>query len=391
MVRSGARLDPACRVTNLGTIAATCPVTLSWLDSAGTPVWQDTRQVTIAPGDSTTVRFPEGTYVTGLWNHATLVVLTRLADDENPGNDTCRMALLASTDTLRSYRVSSVPGFDGLLTAGEWDSAYAARDLSNLNGWRCGPRPVGSARAWFCHDASYLYFAAELPRSAGRAPGDMVGLFFDANNDGTWSTDRSEGGYFLRVSADGSDEAVYCWCRADTWDPAGLPIPGDTVAISSLGGTTVIEGRIPFGDLPYQLAARPTGDTLGLWLVMADDSLPCGWWPGNLADSLWREPAFYGKLVLLPTGAGITAEPNSPAPGIVLAPNPCRGRTSLTWNLPGTRAVTVELIDASGRIRYRTETPGRAGGLALAPPARGVFLLRVRAGEATHTRKLVVE
>jgi hypothetical protein len=108
-------------------------------------------------------------------------------------------------------------------------------------------------------------------------------------------------------------------------------------------------------------------------------------------------PASGGPVAFLASlsdeGATLATVPPSALAGLNLAPNPAHGTAQVRVPaVPGTTQATLTLLDALGRVaRRQPAATGATAALDLAGLAPGVYVLRVQAGVATATQKLVVE
>jgi hypothetical protein len=99
--------------------------------------------------------------------------------------------------------------------------------------------------------------------------------------------------------------------------------------------------------------------------------------------------------VLMPPAAVADRPPARPSPlRLSVRPSPARGPVTVSYSLPGARDVTLAVHDVAGRLvrtlaRGRCEAGHHAARLAGLPA--GVYLVRLEAGRAAETRKLVIE
>ena len=127
---------------------------------------------------------------------------------------------------------------------------------------------------------------------------------------------------------------------------------------------------------------------------------------GGFFTPLNNSPATFGTISLTgnnnfangylatftdPTLTATTAARNDFA--FTLAPNPAHGTASVQLPaVPGAATATLTLLDALGRpVRARPATPGTRTDFDLGGLAPGLYALRVAAGSATATQRLVVE
>ncbi len=305
------------------------------VESAGVLVYDEAVLVPSLPAyDTVTAIMPEDWTPGGeLWQGYNVTTYTLLAGDEVPRNDTCRLGLMVSTDTIFSFRTTRGPVIDGYLDDGEWDDAYHF-DASNIAGWRSVPSSPGSALGHFKHDDVWMYMAFELPRATARDTFDMVAFYCDENNSGQWETNLSEGNYDIRINDSLYDEVLY-----RPWTPSGpgqaAPAPGALSSTSTFNGHLVFEARIPFGTLPYRLSLNPAGDTCGLWLHMVHSRVSRGWWRPELPADSFGVPAGYGKLILYSRQSGDVGVVSIESPTGRVAPN-STVTPEATWRVYGT-------------------------------------------------------
>ncbi len=300
-------ITPSCAVVNYGTNPQFDLPVFFQVESAGVLVYEDAVLVPSLPAFDTANPVwnsdwtPEG----GLWQGYQVTAYTLLAGDQVPRNDTARMALMVSTDTLFSFRTTNRPTIDGYIDSGEWDDAYQF-DASNIVGWLSGPSSPGSVLGCFKHDDVWMYMAFRLPQARLRDTFDLVAFYCDENNNGQWETNLSEGNHDIRINDSLYDEVLY-----RPWTPAGPGQPSPAVGSSSasgvLNGYLVFEARIPIGTLPYRLNLNPAGDTCGIWLHAVHSRASQGWWRPELPADSFGVPASYGKLILRTLQSGDVA------------------------------------------------------------------------------------
>jgi Zinc carboxypeptidase/Immune inhibitor A-like, MAM domain len=111
-----------------------------------------------------------------------------------------------------------------------------------------------------------------------------------------------------------------------------------------------------------------------------------------------------GPLSTVVVGSGAVAEePFQPAPNparteiVAVTPNPVVGRAVVSYSLARASGVSLDLLDATGRVATALEAGRRGAGqhsvsmVRTAGIGRGVYFLRLRAEGSTATRKLAVE
>lgn len=305
------------------------------VESAGVLVYDEAVLVPSLPAYDTVTAILSEEWTPGgeLWQGYNVTTYTLLTGDQVPRNDTARMGLMVSTDTIFSFGGAPSPVIDGYLDPGEWDAAYRF-DASNIVGWRSGAVPAGSAFGCLMHDNTFLYLALAFPRATRRDTFDLAGIYVDENDNGQWETDFSEGNYDVWVNDSLRDEVLF-----RPWSPGGPGQAQRAIGALSASGTfngyLVFEAKIPFGPLPYQLNLRPAGDTCGLWLHMVQGVTTHGWWRPELPADSFGVPAQYGKLILRTLQSGDVAVVSIESPTGRVAPN-STVTPRATWQVYGT-------------------------------------------------------
>jgi len=358
IVDSGIGIIPRVRIKNYGLYQERSFAVVCWIDSAGFRIYEDALLIdSLAAGDSIDVEFstcwiPGGS----LWQGYLITAFTVLGDDQVPFNDTIKMPVLITSDTLSSLWTTAPPLIDGYIDPNsEWRAAYFVRDISNVFGWQDGLRHgPDAARMRLMHDSSFFYLGIELPGSPTRDTGDKVAIFIDEDNDGEWEGNMSEGHYIIQINGRGDDEVLFYWHRPDTVAPQGNRFPDGVAASSIFNGYLCFEVKIPLGSLPYQLSLNPSVDTCGIWVWTFDNGGVPGYWRAGLPDSLGGNPAFYGKLLLSEYQPGLSSF--KPAVGFpeIICPSPAVARKArVKLKSFGEGPVKVLIYDIAGRCVMR--------------------------------------
>jgi hypothetical protein len=102
-----------------------------------------------------------------------------------------------------------------------------------------------------------------------------------------------------------------------------------------------------------------------------------------------------GNAPVLPAPLRVTVNPllaTEPLAGLVeVYPVPAAGTLTVKINTSVTAPATLELLDAAGHLAQQRQTQQPITTLPLQQQAAGVYLLRVRIGEQTTTRRVVIE
>ncbi|MGB9590688.1 MAG: hypothetical protein ACP5QG_08065 [candidate division WOR-3 bacterium] len=286
------------------------------------------------------------------------------------------------------------PTIDGILSAGEWNTA-AMIDISDTLGVDGNAERPGDCLVYAMHDVFYLYLAFDCRKDTMLSDHSQPSVAFDDDNSGTWpAEDTTEG-----VNVLGSDNGWFCsWWKEDFgwsgWYPSGLVI----YSFSASTGHVVCEWVIPFlypiSDSGPQFigtkAVAVQEDTIGVHLFYADarEGL-IGYWPQDLAR--WYDPSGYGDFILLP--GGDVAEREAESSGFMVVPSVARAGFSLSLFLPHQSAVSLSLYSATGslvaEIFRGTLGPG-SHVLAVPEQPSGAFFLRAELGERVLNQRIVV-
>jgi hypothetical protein len=205
-----------------------------------------------------------------------------------------------------------VPTCDGYIDAAEWADAYMY-DISDTTGQHDGiADPLGTVFLWLKQDDIGVYFAVRNNVDQTLDDYDNIGLYFDDNHDGCFSSSATtEGNEWLTYHPTGST-AEWRWiqdvdcgfppnyvCYGDnfgggyTWSPPCFGI--------GIGPTGVVdyEIMIPYGAVDEHLDLTMPPDSLGFF-IYCEDAAGSGFhgtWPSQGRDDTWREPCYYGHLI----------------------------------------------------------------------------------------------
>jgi hypothetical protein len=164
------------------------------------------------------------------------------------------------------------------------------------------------------------------------------------------------------------------------------------------GGLDVFVARLadagPSGRFVWGLAGGSSQSDFGVAVALSSQGL----YVGGQAST----PAFFAPLAL-PAGGGtntvllaslgamaLATAPEASLAALAIVPNPAHGRTTVQLP-PGTGPATLTVLNALGRS-VRTQTAiGTKAELDLSGLAPGLYAVRLQAGQAIATRRLVVE
>lgn len=151
-------------------------------------------------------------------------------------------------------------------------------------------------------------------------------------------------------------------------------------------------------DWAVRLVDRVTGETVDMrstteyaFSAPSAPRLDMGGAVPDLAPQLVRTSARFSLLV----DTGREASPEDAVRLAPAAPNPARGAASLTFTLAEAQPVVLEVVDLLGRtVQTVREGPAEAGTyterVRLSGLASGVYVVRLRAGEAVRIQRLTV-
>ncbi len=349
-------VNPIAQVKNFGASPeSNIPVTC-WIDSLGTRVYTgtDTLAGPLAAGATAVDTFPTK------WNSGpsgaqyTVTVFTELAGDMNLDNDTMvgntEITGAVFSDTIHVGRLAAgAPTIDGVINPWEWRASieYDVSDLAGRGG--SGPQPSGSVFAYYLYDstAGFMYFAMDCPNYSGRTDYDQFGPYMDEDNSKTWSTDSSEGNYWVEYV--GGDSVIY---RAllNTTPSIWLygPVPGAVSVSSTTSGHLQFETKIPLGTQKYQLTVAP-GDTVGYFQYVSfmNSTLYPGWWPQTLTNANWANPQYYGTMIF-ETEVGVHESPSAEFALYKASPSIVRDQARISYYVAGRSNVSLGVYDVTG-------------------------------------------
>jgi|GEM_PF-2545540 len=391
---------PSALIANHGARAESLWVICEVDSVAASPsiVYSDSTMIAgFSPGDTTLAVFSDWTPGPS-GSVYSLCVSASVPEDTTTQNDTVCAQVVAFLPFFEVFsNFYSAPVIDGVVSAGEWDSANAY-DVSDLYGHASLPNLPGSCSASFLHDDNYLYVLVRTTEDTLLEIGDRVDLLIDDDDDGEWDPGDAEGEY--RLEHTGTDTIRFVAYPG----LSEYEVSGSAVAMGD-GQGVVVEAAIPFGSDGPLIDAQP-GDTLGLFVDLMDSGASdhLGWWPQSVPDSSRTDPLHFGDLVLAP-GTGIGSRPireTPPVSAIVMAsPNPFRTSVNVLYAVSESGSeVNLSVYDASGRFVSRIcggrATPGlysvtwngvSEGGARV---KSGVYFLKLTVGQLSRTRKITL-
>jgi len=192
------------------------------------------------------------------------------------------------------------PVLDGFIASDEWNDAKTF-DIT-------APGVTQTVIMYLKNDPSYLYIAVDDPNNTSASDYDLLGIYFDDDNNNTWDADNltDEGNFW--ISYDNGSLTRYfrgiygvypdsIGFVSSVTDPAGVD-----AQVSFSSGHIQYEVKI---DLQNSVLSASPGDEIGFWLFDSDGSSSVdnyyglnGNWPYG---SVWTAPLNYGKIKLAET------------------------------------------------------------------------------------------
>lgn len=234
-----------------------------------------------------------------------------------------------------------------------------------------------------------------MPAARGVLGGAVCGEYAVAvggNSSGyTWEDDCYVG------AINPSDPTSIAWTTATAY-PAGNILRPSTMAYDgklfiSAGYTGSNMSAITYNYDPATDTWTPLPDKTTATVSAGQASLVGRW-----AYVVGGEAGSQNESLYLGPGMGVEGAPTAVSP-VVLSlspnfPNPVRGRTNISFNLPQAGAYELRVFNIAGQMVDRQSGTGQAGPNRLTwnagRLAAGVYLYAVSAGGQTATRKLVV-
>jgi uncharacterized repeat protein (TIGR01451 family) len=209
-------------------------------------------------------------------------------------------------------RLTTVPTCDGYIDATEWADAYVY-DISDTTGQHDGvPDPLGTVLLWLKQDDVGVYFAIRNNVDQTLDDYDQVGLYFDDDYDGCFSSSATtEGNHWVEYHATGI-LMTWRWIQdPDCGFPPSYVCTGDNFGSGyawsppcfgiGIGPTGVVdyEVMIPYGTVDEYLDLTMPPDSLGFFIYCSDEATGVyqGTWPSQGRGDTWKEPCYYGRLI----------------------------------------------------------------------------------------------
>jgi hypothetical protein len=304
MLAPGTTVSPQALIGNFGMLnQPTIPVFMK-IDSAGTNIYTGHDTISINSGEEDYANFSPQWTSGPAGNSYDITVYTALAGDDDLSNDTVKSFVSSFTVSTWMYgKFRTVqPVIDGDVQTVEWADA-TRYDVSDMLGQRGTPMRLGSAYMWIKHDHNYVYVGATTPLDTSDTNADELGLYLDENRDGSWSTDSSEGNYWVRnCPSPIPDTLTYRAILSTTPTTYRFTgsVPGAVIACSKTNGYMQYEVAIPKGTQKYQITnSRSDSTMMRLWaFALGQPNDWYGYWPQAVAGSQTWNPIAYGILVL---------------------------------------------------------------------------------------------
>jgi len=401
MVNPGASIAPQVRIMNYGTTAQSNIPVYCHIDSSGTTIYDHnvTYPGPLAPGATADVTISTN-WAVGTGNFTYDVkAFTALSNDSVRMNDTVRSTTMVFNviDTLVALTALSTPTIDGVINPGEWTDANQY-DVSDVLGQEGSPAPAGSAIFWSKHDASYVYYAVDLPTATARVDYDQVGCYLDENNDQAWAGDQSEGNHWFAFLG-GVDTTLYRSLPDYTIRWGGVP-PNGIQASSLTSGHLQFEARVNKGTNNWDYNINPGEDTVGFYMYAANGGGAnyLGHWPTTMPGASWNDPTQYGTLILSQNVSAVSEDAlrSVPAVKLTVSPNPAAGFTGIHYSVNRPGMVSLKLYDITGKlVSNLVNTSVKAGSyqrvIDASQLARGIYLVRLATDNSIATSKLIIE
>jgi len=276
---------------------------------------------------------------------------------------------------------------------------------SDGNDGQCPPGPYDSDECFGAPDAGLVVPEPVTldPTGSVTTCGGTVVPRWQACRTGTWGpdldltiTNNATTDRYLHVLADWNGNGE--WEDPPTTSPCGGMLP-ERVALNVLvpGGYSGLTSGL--GLTTFEIGAPPDGLA---WLRFSITDDPVG--PEWLGNGVYSDGETEDYLIPIELGSVDVGDGASLIPGTVriasVRPNPMRGTTEIALVAPGQAPVEIAIHDASGRLVRRLERRELAAGPHTVSwdgrtddgrdAAAGTYFVRVRAGAAGDTRRLVL-
>ena len=183
---------------------------------------------------------------------------------------------------------STIPTFNGTISAGEWDDAIRV-DISDVFGYD-QPDPPGSAYMYLKFDDTekLLYVAAEDYLNTQLDDNEGIGFYVDDNDNNAWdySNPGSEGNYWVYYYTSGPT-VRYRSLTGGPWASNYYVFPNPQVGFSQASGHLQCEVALPLGFRELYhigLYGPDRSPGIGMFIIERVSGNPIfhGWWPQNM-------------------------------------------------------------------------------------------------------------
>lgn len=400
-------------------------------DNSGNFTEEDSSYNTISSlpaGDTALVDFSD-TWAPDKRGSYLVTYYTTLSSDELTTDDTTSGYLFAERNELFSPWADTIPTCNGILDPDEWSDAVTL-DISKF----AVPEPIselqvlvgphfyesGAVILYAKNDSNYLYLGFDILKDTSNTANDWISVDIDDDGNRFFNSDQSEGQLTLWNNYMGGPDAMNFFSLisdpSDSFASFGsqTPITGWEFGIQSNNEHQQAEVRIPYGINPkYYLNSGP-GNTIGVWIGVADAGDPysdngqtyanqIAYWPWQGIFSYY--PQKLAKIHLASPSTSIEDE----ASGKLIAsnfalhqnyPNPFNPTTVINYDLPHPAKVEINVYNILGqkiktlmngiqdRGKYSvtwdgTDLKGRT-------VASGIYFYKIEAGDYTCVRKMIM-
>jgi hypothetical protein len=354
---------------------------------------------------------------------------TTLQTDDLPSDDTTSGCLFAEKNDLSCPWANSIPTCNGILEAGEWSDACTL-DISKF----AVPQPTFELRVivgpnfyesdgtilYAKNDSSYLYLAFDLLADTSDTEADWISIDIDDNGNRFFDQDSSDGQLSLWNDFIGGFDAMFFWplisAALDSFASFGNveAVSGWEFGMQYNGDHMQAEVRIPFGNNPKRYLNSGPGNSIGIWIGIADAGDPylddgelyanqIAYWPWQGIFSYFPQ-----KLARIHLSSSSTSIEEDGSEGSIANafkldqnyPNPFNPTTVINYELPRPAKVKLNVYNVLGQ-RIKTLANGlRAAGNHTVVwdgkdqkgrrVASGIYFYKIAAGDYTCVRKMIL-
>lgn len=370
IVPPNTQIIPVVNVKNYGIYEENNFLTKCIVESAGTIIYQDEKNLSLIKPDSIIQISFSPVIIGEKGTNYKLQVYTELLSDGNKINDTLKQNFISFPiiTSLTSGISVSPPTIDGIIDSTEWNNANVI-DGSDISGIDTRDS-INTCKLYFMNNTEALFIGIKSSQIS------KAGIYIDDNGNNKWGPNE---GYYLFTQNINKFYDYYSNVYT---------VPDSLVTIGNEG----LEFKLPKGNKPYELTM--TNDSIGCFIYTQTNNNYTGWWHQLVPYTDYNNPVHYAKIKISRLGI---EEKNLSANYLKLSTNSpvCARFINLQISCPktGIRG-KLEIYDLTGRTIQSSSFDITNTNFILTQDISkfktGVYFVKLTTGTLKETKKIIL-